>query len=485
MKKYNYLIPFLVLLLILSGCKTYKTYMSSPSSQAYLTKMPTLTYSTSYNNATASNVKFVDDIVRPEIYNNAIEKSSTNYGSIEVTYNQIKAQVIPAGVFVPFWGLYGIPMTISKVKLDVTFTIRDKKNNIVREYHYVDEEKSAVGWYYGKTKKVCLVEVTKNILNRLRRDYTNEASMICAKLKGYSSPQNTYYASNTPMQTTNFTNVTQLAVSSDNSSQVKTKNKPKSDVDLNIPKTNKINDDTYVLIIANEEYQFLDNVNYATFDGEIFKEYCSKTLGIPDRQIHYCPNASYGIITGGVDWLTYALKNFEGSRAIVYYCGHGIPDEKTNEAYIIPVDGKGTNTATCYSLNHLYKTLAETKAASVTYFMDACFTGANKEGSMLVAARGVAREPKKETVVGNAIVFSASSGDETAMTYKEKEHGLFTYYLLKKLQETGGDVSYGDLASYISKNVKKDAFLLNDKPQTPVVATSPEAATSWESMRLK
>lgn len=258
-----------------------------------------------------------------------------------------------------------------------------------------------------------------------------------------------------------------------------------SDVDQNIPSSKKAMDDTYVLIIANEEYQFLDNVNFASYDGETFKEYCIKTLGIPERQIRYCPNASYGILSGGIDWLSYALNNFEGSRAIVYYCGHGIPDEKTNEAFIIPVDGKGTNTATCYSLNRLYKTLAETKAASITYFMDACFTGANKEGSMLVAARGVAREAKKETIEGKAVVFSASSGDETAMTYSDKQHGLFTYYLLKKLQETEGNVNYGDLADYISKNVKKDAFLLNEKPQTPVVATSPEAASSWKAMRLK
>ena len=258
-----------------------------------------------------------------------------------------------------------------------------------------------------------------------------------------------------------------------------------SDVDQNIPQSNKKSEDTYALIIANEEYQFVDDVNFAAHDGEVFKEYCIKTLGIPERQIRYYANASYGVISGGVDWLKYALNNFEGSKAIVYYCGHGIPDEKTGDAYIIPVDGKGTNTTTCYSLNTLYTTLANTKASNITYFMDACFTGANKEGSMLVAARGVAREAKKETLQGNSVVFSASSGDETAMTYPEKGHGLFTYFLLKKLQETGGNVSYSELANYINKNVKKEAFLINEKPQTPVVATSTAASSTWKNMTLK
>lgn len=262
------------------------------------------------------------------------------------------------------------------------------------------------------------------------------------------------------------------------------KNTPKSDVDKNIPSTNKSMDDTYALIIANEEYQFVDPVNFASHDGEVFKEYCIKTLGIPEKQIRYCPNASYGILQGGIDWLKYALDNFENSKAIVYYCGHGIPDEKTGDAYIIPIDGKGTNTTTCYSLNKLYTTLSSAHASRVTYFMDACFTGANKEGSMLVAARGVAREAKKETLAGNTIVFSASSGDETAMTYAEKGHGLFTYFLLKKLQDTQGNVSYQDLADYINANVKKEAFLINEKPQTPVVATSKSAASSWKTMKF-
>lgn len=258
-----------------------------------------------------------------------------------------------------------------------------------------------------------------------------------------------------------------------------------SDVDENIPQSKTTSDDTYVLIIANEEYEQLDNVNFAIHDGEIFKEYCIKTLGIPEEQIRYCPNATFGKITGGIDWLKFALNNFEGSRGIVYYCGHGIPDEKSGEAFIVPVDGNGTNTTTCYSLNTLYKSLAETKATNVTYLMDACFTGANKEGSMLVAARGVAREPAKATIGGNSVVFSASSGDETAMTYPEKGHGLFTYFLLKKLQETNGEVSYLDLYNYINTNVKKKSFLVNGKPQNPVTATSPAAQNSWRDMKLK
>ncbi len=258
-----------------------------------------------------------------------------------------------------------------------------------------------------------------------------------------------------------------------------------SDVDKNIPVTGHKAENTFVLIIANENYTFVDKVDFALNDGKTFKEYCIKTLGVPENQVWLYEDASYGIINSGISKMVKAMNLFTNPHAIVYYCGHGIPDEKTGDAYIIPTDGDAKDMATCYSLNTLYTTFANTQAGQITYFMDACFTGANKEGSMLVAARGVAREPKKETLSGKSVVFSATSADETAMAYKEKQHGLFTYFLLKKLQETKGDVSYADLHEYINASVQKESFLTNNKPQTPVVATSPAVQDSWKGMTLK
>lgn len=260
----------------------------------------------------------------------------------------------------------------------------------------------------------------------------------------------------------------------------------KSDVDINIPdiSTSK-NKNTYALIITNEDYTFLDDVKYASNDGEIFKQYCIKTLGIPAEQIRLSQNASFGILNSDIAWLKEALNLQAGNNAIVYYCGHGIPDEKTSDAYLVPTDSDGKNSISCYSLKKLYSTLSNTKASRITYFMDACFTGASREGDMLIAARGIAREAKKEVLEGNSIVFAATSSDETAMTHKSQNHGLFTYYLLKKLQETKGNVTYSELAEYITSNVKKQSLLINNKPQTPTISTSPDFSDSWRNAKLK
>ena len=81
--------------------------------------------------------------------------------------------------------------------------------------------------------------------------------------------------------------------------------------------------------------------------------------------------------------------------------------------------------------------------------------------------------------------FSATQGDETAFPYDEKGHGLFTYFLLKKLQETGGDVDYQDLATYLKKEVSRHAIVVNNKPQTPSVSTSAAMTGKLKNMKLR
>ena len=472
MKKNLFIVLILIIGCALSSCKTYKASMSEPTNDPIAQKLPKMDFEWfTGGDVQGINVDFVKNIVRNEINHNVVSSEGQKQGTIEVNCEKIrlKQNLALAGISggtLFMLNILGMPFTSTKIDMDVSFNIMNANGDVVDTYKYSTQKKSVLGFYYGKTADVVVVEATKEITKKFRDEVNAKSNTLIAKLEEGNAESPTYYAGR-------------------KSNSLAKKKAVQSAVDSNIPQSKKEADNTYALIIANEDYQFVDPVNFASHDGEVFKEYCIKTLGIPEKQVRYCSNASYGVISGGVDWLKYALNNFEGSKAIVYYCGHGIPDEKTGDAYIVPVDGKGTNTATCYSLNKLYTTLAATKAVNVTYFMDACFTGANKEGSMLVAARGVAREAKKEKLDGNAVVFSASSADETAMTYLEKGHGLFTYFLLKKLQETSGDVTYDELAGYINKNVKKEAFLINEKPQTPVVATSPKAASSWKSMKLK
>jgi hypothetical protein len=258
-----------------------------------------------------------------------------------------------------------------------------------------------------------------------------------------------------------------------------------SDVDLNIPETKSKNDKTFAVIICNENYGLVAGVPMAQNDGTTFAKYCEKTLGLPKDNIRLYKDASYGIMIRALRDIEAIAAAYQGDlKVIFYYAGHGIPNEQTKDAYLLPVDADGKQTDGCYSLKKLYSQLGALNAHSVVVFLDACFSGSKRDDGMLVAARGVAVKPKEEAPTGNMIIFSAASGDETAMPYKEKGHGLFTYYLLKKLQDTKGDVTLSELGKYIKTNVRQKSTVVNKKPQTPSVVSAAGMTGSWENLKM-
>lgn len=258
-----------------------------------------------------------------------------------------------------------------------------------------------------------------------------------------------------------------------------------SDVDIHIPVTDKKQENTFVVIIANKNYDEAPNVDYAFNDGYMFKEYCIKTLGIPSSNIRFKEDATFNNIRESVNWIRDIATNKvyrTNSKFIFYYSGHGVPDELTRSMYLLPKDGVAMNISTTgYNISDLYKVLSETSSESLV-LLDACFSGFAKSGSALASTKGVVKvtngAPK-----GNTVVFSASSSNEVAHQYEEKSHGLFTYYLLKKLQETKGNVSLGELFDYIEKEVVRTSVTKNHKSQTPSAAAG-STALEWKGRML-
>lgn len=258
-----------------------------------------------------------------------------------------------------------------------------------------------------------------------------------------------------------------------------------SDIDKNIPEAINSNSNTFAIVIANETYNKEANVPYAVNDGNIFKEYCRNCLGIPEKNILLITNATLNDIRHEVKWIQDVAEVYKGEAKIIfYYAGHGIPDEKSKNAYLLPTDGYGSDVATGYSLENLYKTFGSLPSKSITVFLDACFSGAKRDGNMLASARGVAIKVKQTIPVGNMVVFTAAQGDETAYPYKEEEHGLFTYYLLKKLQETKGNATLGELSDYIKEQVERQSIVTNGKLQSPSIMATSSIGNEWKNWTL-
>ena len=244
----------------------------------------------------------------------------------------------------------------------------------------------------------------------------------------------------------------------------------------------------FCVIIANEIYRQKDtpNVKYAAQDGKTFETYCLRTLGLPKENIRFASNASYLQMKSMLEWFQ-QIGDVYGKDAnfLVYYAGHGVPDEKGN-CKLIPADVSINDMNNGFSLKELYASLGKLTMNNVLVLIDACFSGNDREN---VAAlddihRGIVREVKKDAVSGNVVVLTAASGTETALSYDEKGHGLFSYYLLKKLQDTKGNVTYGELYDYIKKEVMRKSIVAKGKKQTPSVSFSGKLTNSWKNLKF-
>ena len=296
------------------------------------------------------------------------------------------------------------------------------------------------------------------------------------------------YATNPDNETLNKTHQSITATPAEPKHEQKNTSAPipyKSDVDIDVPKSAAEKSSVFAFIIANEDYQDVASVPNALNDGEIMSMYCRRTLGLPDANVHLVKNATLNNIKREINIMNKIATAYKGEASfIVYYAGHGIPDESSRDAYLLPVDGYPTDITTCLRLRDFYSTLGSMPSQKTIIILDACFSGATREDNMLASARGVAIKAKPSAPTGNMVVISAASGDETAYPYKEEKHGLFTYFLLKKLKETKGTISLGSLFEYVTDNVNKKSIVVNGKTQTPTALPAQGIGDSWKNWTL-
>ena len=259
-----------------------------------------------------------------------------------------------------------------------------------------------------------------------------------------------------------------------------------SDVDVNIPQSRSVNSKTFAVVIANELYKHEESVPYAKSDGESFRNYCVQTLGLPEERVHFCADATLNEMRMAMHWIKDIGEAFgEEAKVLFYYAGHGVADDASRSAFLLPVDGSGRDAESGYSVDKLYAQLGALPVNSVSVFLDACFSGAKRDGDMMVASRGVAIKPKSAAPQGKMVILSATTGDETAALYPQEGHGLFTYFLLKKLQESKGECTMGELVEYVSRKVNQESVVANKRPQTPTVSYSPIMESVWQNIKLK
>ena len=239
------------------------------------------------------------------------------------------------------------------------------------------------------------------------------------------------------------------------------------------------NANQFALVIGVENYSGLIPAQYASRDAQAVAAHL-KALGVADRNLMRLSDGT--AVRSSIEkyvesWLP-RVTNSE-SRVFVYFSGHGAPDVKTGQAYLVPWEGDPNYLdKTGYPVKRLYENLGRLPARDVIVVLDACFSGA---GGRSVVARGT--RPLVTTVESpmpqsaNIVSMSAAAAQEIAGAMDDQGHGVFTYYFLKGLNgdamTPARSVTVRSLFDYLTPKVADESRRQN-RDQTPQLAGRPD-----------
>jgi TPR repeat protein len=254
------------------------------------------------------------------------------------------------------------------------------------------------------------------------------------------------------------------------------------------PARQRTQPEAHAVIIGIERYKnaLVPPVSHARRDATIVREYMTRTLGIPPENVHLLVDheASLADLRTAISGQLANALDDPKARVYVYFAGHGAPNLKTKQPYLVPHDGNPAYPETsCYPLSELYESLGKL-GVPVTVMLDACFSGSAGRGdapeTLLANARPALVELKDTGAPSNVSVLAAANGDQVSSSFAAKRHGLFTYFLLKGLGgEADADrddrLTLDELHRYVTPAVQRQARKLN-REQTPTLQGSGEVA---------
>eukprot|EP01036_Dinobryon_divergens_P039433 gene39433-51979_t len=182
------------------------------------------------------------------------------------------------------------------------------------------------------------------------------------------------------------------------------------------------NADSIAIVIGNKAYRQTVPVDFAHNDADAIADYLVKGLGFRPGNVSILKDATQSEISQVFG----SERNPQGrlfnrviadkSNVFIFYSGHGVPDLKSRQPFLLPSDGDANQSESGYLLDTLYRNLELVKQKigpnrQLVVMIDACFTGeTGRKGETLLAVSAPGFSPAKPRA-GNGITrLIATSG---------------------------------------------------------------------------
>ena len=211
----------------------------------------------------------------------------------------------------------------------------------------------------------------------------------------------------------------------------------------NVPTAQALRSQALAVIISNQIYRSVSDVEFARRDADSVRHYFITKLGIPADRIIMKRNLTlsdmrtfFGSENDAEGVLYRMTKGTRAKEVFVFYAGHGAPGVKTKQEYLMPVDCQPTAVhLNGYALPTLYANLRKLPTTAVNVLLEACFSG--REVVQDVSFIGAAVRHTQLSRPGNneakLTVLSATGEGQYAHWNTDRKQGMFTHFLLRAL----------------------------------------------------
>jgi hypothetical protein len=251
-----------------------------------------------------------------------------------------------------------------------------------------------------------------------------------------------------------------------------------------------VGESAIAVVIGNEQYEGgFPNLQFAKQDADLITDLLTKSFGFLNKNIEYIPNATKtkmeGVFGTNEDFRQKLYnKIIPGvtKEVFIYYVGHAGPNGNNpadKRAYLILKDTeKEAVSATGYPLETLYKNLEKLPVTKITVVLDACFSGENLGYTNAATINTEDVFKKSPTLLQKGVVLTAAEKEQFAIRDEARQHGLFTYELVKaicnpKASDSNGDgkISFSEIINTLNdpKNGVPAIAREQNKSQSPTV----------------
>jgi uncharacterized caspase-like protein len=187
----------------------------------------------------------------------------------------------------------------------------------------------------------------------------------------------------------------------------------------------------HALVIGNNEYQYLENLNTAVNDASVVADILRRDYGF---EVKLLLNANrYETVTALNDL---RARLTPGDNLLIYYAGHGVLDPITDTGYWLPVDADISNDANWISNSTITNHVAAIRAKHVLVIADSCYSGTLMRGTAAKLQIGAERHAWLERMAEKrSRTVLASGGLEPVEDAGGQGHSVFTRQLIEALRD--------------------------------------------------